>query len=516
MLLELPSSIVPSQEIVTFRNKRLTYSKLSENASRLANLLKSYGIKAGDRVGIISTNRPELVETFFATFKVGAIAVPINYRARQDEFEYMINDVNVNALLFEERYGSILQPIIERNDFAITICLNDTHQAGRNYYHLLDEVRAPLLDQVDINADDTALILFTSGTTSRPKGVMITHGQLTNYVMNHSGVADGTDKGTSLISIPSYHVAGVTSICNAIYSGRRLVLMPQFEAKEWLETMEREKVTHAFLVPTMLKQVLDHPNFDQTDLTALENLSYGAAPMPLPVIHEAIERFPNSTDFANAFGMTETTSTVTVLSPEDHRLEGTEEEIEQKLKRLTSVGKPLPNVEIMIVDEGGKKIEESGKVGVVYVRTDKQMKGYWEKDDETDETVVDGWIHTGDIGWLDEDGYLYLEGRDSDLIIRGGENISPTEIENILHAHPAVDSVAVIGVPSIEWGEEVMAVIIPKDKNNLPTLDELKDFCRDKLASFKHPTKIEFVESFPMTSTGKVIKNELKDLFITQ
>src|SRR5699024_9867644 len=245
------------------------------------------------------------------------------------------------------------------------------------------------------------------------------------------------------------------SICNSIYSGRRLVLMPQFDAAEWLATMENEKVTNAFLVPTMLKQVLDNPKFDGTDLNALENLSYGAAPMPLPVIKEAIERLPKTIDFANGFGMTETTSTVTVLGPEDHKLEGTPEEIEKKIERLASVGKPLPDVDIMIIDEKGHKIEEPEEIGIVYVRTGKQMKGYWEKDDATEETIVDGWINTGDMGWLDEEGYLFLGGRDSDMIIRGGENISPAEIENVLLEHDEINSVAVIGVPSLEWGEDV-------------------------------------------------------------
>lgn len=516
MLLDIPASIVPDQEIISFRTKRLTYSKLNENASRLAALLKSYGVERGDRVGIISTNRPEMIEMFFATFKLGAIAVPMNYRAKEDEFDYMINNVNVSVLLFEERYGDLLKPIVENSMIRHAICINNKHEIADNYYDLLDEVRVPLLDQVDVDSDETALILFTSGTTNFPKGVMITYGQITNYVMNHLEVADGTDRGSTLISIPAYHVAGATSIFNAIYSGRRLVLMPQFDATEWLDTMEKESVTHAFLVPTMLKQVLDNPNFDSTNLAALESLSYGAAPMPLPVIREAIERLPKTTDFANAFGMTETTSTVTVLGPEDHRLEGTEEEVEIKLNRLTSVGKPLPDVEIMIVDEEGNKLNDPNEVGIVYIRTGKQMKGYWDKKEATEETIVDGWINTGDMGWLDEEGYLFIGGRDSDMIIRGGENISPAEIENVLLEHKEVKDVAVIGVPCLEWGEEVMAVIIPESIDAAPNEEEVMMFCRDRLASFKRPTQIHYVETFPMTSTGKVIKNQLREMFVTQ
>lgn len=387
LLLNIAGSISPHQEIVTFEGRRQNYEQLIENTGRLAALFAAYDIGYGDRIGIIATNLPEVIETFFAAFQLGAVVVPLNYRAKADELAYMIQDAQVRVLLVE---------------------------------HL--------------------------------------------------------------------------------------------EAEEWLRTVEREKVTHAFLVPTMLKRIIDHPRFQNTDLSSLQSISYGAAPMPLPVIRRAIELFPSQIEFSNAYGMTETTSTVTILGPEDHRLTGSPEEIEKKIQRLSSVGRPLPGVEIKILDDEGRAVE-AGVIGHVYIRTGKAMKGYWNRPDDSSKTLVDGWVNTQDMGWLDEDGYLFLVGRNSDMIIRGGENISPQEVEDVLLEHPEVAEVAVIGVPSLEWGEEVMAVVVPTNPFSPPEIQELLLHCTKRLASFKRPSKVVFVNDLPRTSTGKVKKKELRDKF---
>lgn len=512
MLLNIPGSIVPEQEIITFENSRQNYSQLIQNVGRLAAVFESNGIAKGDRIGLISTNRPEMIEAFFAAFQLGAVIVPINYRAKADELAYMIEDSGVKVLILEHRYADLVAPILNERKINLTICIDQKHEIGSYYKDIISSISKPLTKFVEVEDSDLAILMYTSGTTSRPKGVMITHGQLTSYVMNHTEAADGTPRGSSLVSVPGYHIAGATSIFNSIYGGRRLVLLSQFDAGKWLKLVESEKVTHAFLVPTMLKRLMDHPDFEKVDLSSLENLSYGAAPMPLPVIRRAIEKFPSTTNFANGFGMTETTSTVTVLGPEDHRLEGSPEEIEKKIERLSSVGKPLPGVEIKILDDDGNPVGVN-TVGNIYVRTGRAMKGYWKRPDASKETLVDGWVNTQDRGWLDEDGYLFLEGRSSDLIIRGGENISPAEIENVLLEHPKVDDVAVLGIPSLEWGEEVMAVVVPNELEQPPTFEELTEFCRERLASFKRPTRIEFVRELPRTSTGKVLKRDLREQF---
>lgn len=514
LLLNIAASIVPDQEIITFEKQRLTYSQLLENTGRLAAVLASYGVGRGDRIGLVTTNCPQMVEAFFAAFQLGAVIVPINYRAKSDELAFMIQDAGVKLLLFEQRYGDIIAPLLSESGIETALSIGGDHPIGLRYEEVTSRVINPLIDCAEVESDDLAILLYTSGTTSRPKGVMITYGQLTAYVMNHTEAADGTPRGSSVICVPSYHIAGATSICNSIYSGRRLILLRQFEAAEWLHAVEKERASHAFLVPTMMSQVMNHLEFRSTDLSSLESLSYGAAPMPFPVIRRAIDLFPSTTNFANAFGMTETTSTVSVLGPEDHKLTGTPEEIEKKIRRLSSVGKPLPGVEIMIMDDG--KPAAANTLGHVFVRTERSMKGYWKRPDASNETIVKGWINTKDMGWLDEDGYLFLSGRSSDMIIRGGENISPAEIEDVLLAHPTVADAAVIGVPSLEWGEEVMAIVVPANPEDLPSIDELVLYCRERLASFKRPSKIEFASELPRTSTGKLLKRQLRDQFTSQ
>lgn len=299
-----------------------------------------------------------------------------------------------------------------------------------------------------------------------------------------------------------------------VFTGRRLVILRQFDAAEWLETVRRERITHTFLVPTMLKRVLDDPAFGDKACSSLQILAYGAAPMPVPVIRQAIAMFPPTVGFVNAFGQTETTATVTMLLPEDHRLEGSAPEIEHKLQRLASIGRPLPDVEVRIVDTEGAEVAP-GEIGEIVVRTPRLMKGYVSQDHATAPTIVNGWLHTRDMGWMDADGYLYLAGRKDDLIIRGGENISPAEVEAVLHTHPAIEEAAIIGLPDVDWGEQVMAIIVPKADSPL-TAEEVIDWCHQRLASFKKPAIVQFVPALPRNALGKVLRKELREQFKRQ
>jgi acyl-CoA synthetase (AMP-forming)/AMP-acid ligase II len=314
--------------------------------------------------------------------------------------------------------------------------------------------------------------------------------------------------------VPLYHIAGITSMLTSVFTGRRLVILRQFEAAEWLETVPREGITHTFLVPTMLKRLLDHPTFDRNSCSSLQILAYGAAPMPVPVIRRAIAMFPPTVGFVNAFGQTETTATVTMLLPDDHRLEGSAQEIEQKIQRLASIGRPLSDVEVRIVDAEGVEVAP-GEVGEIVVRTTRLMKGYVSQEATTAPTIVNGWLHTRDLGWMDADGYVYLAGRKDDVIIRGGENISPGEVEVVLHAHPAIEEAAVIGLPDVDWGEQVMAIVVPKTGSPL-TAEEVIDWCHQRLASFKKPTRVHFVSTLPRNALGKVLRHELREQYTRQ
>jgi acyl-CoA synthetase (AMP-forming)/AMP-acid ligase II len=300
----------------------------------------------------------------------------------------------------------------------------------------------------------------------------------------------------------------------AIYGARTLVMERQFDPEEWMTLVEREKANRAMMVPTMLKQLLDHPNFKKHNLKSLKVITYGAAPMPLPVIRKALEEFPG-VNFINAFGQTETASTITALGPEDHFITGTPAEREKKLKRLASIGKPMADIQMKVVNDDGKTLGV-GEAGEILARGPRVMSGYWKDEEKTKKTIdKDGWVHTGDIGYVDEDGYYFLSGRSSDIIIRAGENISPEEMENVIREFPKVEDVAVIGVPDETWGEEPRAVVILKKgiEKSKSVEDEIMEYCRQNLASFKRPRTVVFVDDLPRNPLGKLIKKEIREKY---
>ncbi|MGH7860235.1 MAG: class I adenylate-forming enzyme family protein, partial [Candidatus Binatia bacterium] len=413
-------------------------------------------------------------------------------------------------LFVADRYGDLFESL-RPNLPTITAVV--AYDAGRPDWLPYGELVAggEEVEDAEVEESDVSILMYTSGTTSLPKGVLLTHGDFTAYVTNTTELADGSDRGTALVAVPFYHIAGTAQMMTTMWSGRRLVVLPQFDTKEWLLAIERERVTNAMVVPTMLKQVVDHPDLHAHDLSSLKNLSYGGAQMPLPVIRRAIERLPKTVGFVNAYGQTETTSTLTILGPEDHRLEGSPEEIETKLRRLTSIGKPLPDVEFKVVDDDGKELPP-GDVGEIAIRTARVMKGYATEGGGAMAPLEGGWLRTRDMGWVDADGYIYLAGRKDDMIIRGGENIAPAEVESVLQSHPDVEDVAVFGLPSEEWGQIVAAAVVPRTGTSL-TPGLLVDYCKQRLASFKKPETVVFLPELPRNPLGKILKKDLKQQF---
>jgi acyl-CoA synthetase (AMP-forming)/AMP-acid ligase II len=521
--LSIPALMFPDQEILIEGEARLTYGGLLERVNRLAAALRALGFAPGERLAVLDVNSHRYVEAYFATAALGGTFVPLNYRAKHDELAYLVEASRASTLFLGHRYRAIApRPSRDASGGLQRWVLLDGDADGapeNTFAHeaLIASVADADLIPASVEDDDTAILMFTSGTTSKPKGVNLTHGDFTLYVTNGVEMADGGDRGAMLMVMPLYHIAGATNVLTCLFSGRKLVLQPQFEPGHWLEAVERERVTHSFLVPTMLKRVLDHPDWARRDLTSLQNLAYGGALMPVPVIREAIRRFPASTGFVNAFGQTETTSTLTVLGPEDHRLSGSAEELETKTRRLASVGRPLPDVEVRIAGDGSEALTAGealppGQIGEIWVRTPRLMRGY--EGLGRPNLRAGGWHATGDMGWLDEGGYLFIAGRKDDMIIRGGENISPAEIEAVLHAHPAVDEAAVIGLPDLEWGQRVMAAVVLRPGTKA-TQEELREFVHRRLAGYKRPDRVLFLDDLPKTATGKVLKRELPPLFET-
>ncbi|TET40529.1 MAG: long-chain-fatty-acid--CoA ligase [Dehalococcoidia bacterium] len=508
--LMITSAICPDRPAIIFEGKKFTFSELSERVNRLANALVDLEIEKGERVAILQVNCSQYVEVYYAVAKIGAIFVPLNFRAKRDELVYMLNNSEASTLFVGERYVQLVNSMCPDLPLVRHYISIEGKQEGMLDY---EELLASASDEelfTDIADEDITLLMYTAGTTGLPKGVPLSHNSFSLYVLENVNPADPEIEETNLLTMPLYHVAGAQAMLAATYGGRSLAMMRQFEVNEWLETAQREKANRAMLVPTMLKRVIDHPDLDKYDLSSLKVITYGAAPMPFEVIKKAIELFPG-VNFINAFGQTETASTITTLGPDDHIIEGTEEEKEKKLRRLTSsIGRPMSDVEIKIIDDAGNDLPP-GEVGEIVARGPRVMSGYWKDAEKTAKAITaDGWLHTGDMGYMDEEGYFYLAARADDLIIRGGENISPDEVENVLYSHAAVEEAAVIGVPDPEWGQEPRAIVVLKE-GKTATAEELIDFCRERLASFKRPRSVVFTDELPRTSTGKVLKRILRE-----
>ena len=513
--LEISSAISPDRAAIVFEGKRTTFADLSERATRLADALSKLGVQKGDRIAILQVNCSQYVEAYFATAKLGGIFVPLNFRAKQVELTHMLSNAEASVLFVGERYVDLVNSI--RPDLTTVkhyICIDGKVEGVLSYEELLASGSSEPKAFAEIDDDDPSVLMYTAGTTGLPKGVPQTHSSYGFYVLQNVNPPDPEIAETNLLTMPLYHVAGMQAMLAAIYGGRTIALMKQFETKEWFETAESEKVTRAMLVPTMLKRIVEDPDFEKYDLSNLRVITYGAAACPFEVLKKTIERFPGRA-LINAFGGTETSSTIAMLRAEDQIITGkeTEEERERKLKRLaTSIGIPLDDVEVQIRDEEGRVLP-TGEAGELIVRGPRIMKGYWKDEEKTKKAFTpDGWYRTGDKGYFDEEGYIYLCGRADDMIVRGGENISPEEVENVLYTHPKIEEAAVIGVPNPEWGSEPMAVVVLK-KGETATPEEIMEFCRDKLAGFKRPRHVAFVDELPKTSTGKILRRTLRDQY---
>ncbi len=502
-----------------FDRREFTYEQISQRVNRLANAMAELGVHPGDRVATMQVNSHRSIEIYFAAAQLDAAYVPINFRAKTEELRQMLSIARPSCLFIGERYLELLgeEDLFGMSRDRVIILDAGTTTGLVSYEHLLRAASPERLHFPEAEDDDTTVIMFTSGTTSAPKGVMLTHESFASYILTTVTPADPDVQETNLVTVPYYHIAGLQAALTAVYAGRTQVIMRQFEPVEWMSLVQDYRANRAMLVPTMLKQLMDHPQFGVYDLSSLNVITYGAAPMPLEVIKQAIGKFPGAS-FINAFGQTETASTITMLPPEDHILEGSPREIETKLRRLTSIGKPLEDVEVEIVDEYGKPIPV-GETGEITARGPRMMAGYWQEDSATRDTLRSGWVYTGDLGFRDEDGYIYLAGRSKDFIKRGGEMVSPEEVEQVLLSHPQVDDAAVIGVPDVEWGEEIRALVVRSlggapqgsGEGEPPSEEDIIEYCRERLAGFKRPRSVVFVDDLPRNVMGKVLKRDLRE-----
>jgi acyl-CoA synthetase (AMP-forming)/AMP-acid ligase II len=509
--LSISSSICPDRTALVFEGSRLSFRQLKERVDRLANAFRGLGVKKGDIVAFLDVNCHQAVEAYFAASELGAVYLPLNYRARESELEYMLSFVEVSHLLVGDRYLPIVDSLKSRLPaLRHYISIQSPHEGMLDYEKLIDDSSHEPLT-IESEDGETTILLYTAGTTGNPKCVMLPHRSFSTYVLENVTPPDPDVEEKNILTVPLYHVAGIQAMMSAIYGGRTLVMMRQFDAGSWMDLVEEEKVGRAMMVPTMLIQLMDHPDFRRHDLSSLRVITYGAAPMGISAIRRALDAFPG-VKFVNAFGQTETASTITMLGPEDHVITGNPEERERKLRRLTSIGKPLPDVEMKVVDAKGAELP-AGAIGEIVARGPQVMSGYYKDTEKTSQTIDrSGWVHTGDMAYRDEDGYFFLAGRATDSIKRGGEFISPEELENVICTHPKIQSVAVIGIHDEEWGELPKAICVLRE-GETSSSDEIIEYCRTRLASFKRPRSVIFISELPCNALGKVLKKELRERY---
>jgi acyl-CoA synthetase (AMP-forming)/AMP-acid ligase II len=512
-ILSITNSICPERAAIIFERNRLSFAQLNDRANRLANTLSNMGVTKDSIVAILQVNCSQCVEAYFAAAKLGAIYLPLNFRAKGDEIAFMLNDAEATVLFLGERYIDLMNSISPALKSVNHIVSIEYRHDGMYCYE--DLIESSPADEISTEIDDTdtTVLIYTAGTTGTPKGVMLPHSTFSDYVLENVRLADPELEERNILSVPLYHIAGIQAMIAAVYGGRTLVIERQFDPKEWMELVESEKVNRAMMVPTMLKQLIEHPDFNKYDLSTLKVITYGAAPMPPEVIRRALTVFPG-VNFINAFGQTESGSTITALNPEDHIISGDESEAEKdkKLKRLSSIGKALPGVEVKVFDSDDKELPPS-EVGEIVVKGKNIMTGYWRDEEKTRQTIdEDGWLHTGDVGYSDEDGYFYLSGRTTDMIIRGGENISPEEVEAVLYSYNKIEEVAIIGVPDTEWGEVPRAIVVLKP-GEIASAEDIMEYCHERLASFKRPRSVVFVSELPRNPMGKILKKQLREKY---
>jgi len=482
-----------------FAEWRVTYGELDRRSNSVAQGILAAGVKPGGRVAILSKNNPAFFELWFGAAKAKAVLVPVNFRLAAPEAAYVVNDARAELLFV----GADFYPVVEKIESELAtvrriIAIDGGHPRWTDYGAWLAE--QPQGDPaLPIDTADVAIQMYTSGTTGHPKGAQLSHANLLTLLPSALAQwGNWHEKDVNLVCMPLFHIGGSGWGLVGLYRGIENVLTADFDPVSILRVIEERGVTKALFVPAMMLFLLQAPQSRDTDFSSLELIVYGASPAPLDLLRQSIKVF--GCGLAQVYGLTETTGAITYLPPEDHG--------EHALERMKSCGKPMGGVEIRIVDAEDRELP-AGEVGEVICRTPQVMLGYWNLPEATSRSIRNGWFHTGDAGYMDKDGYLFIYDRVKDMIVSGGENIYPAEIESALFAHPAIADVAVIGVPDDQWGEAVKAIVVKKPGASL-TPGELIQFARKRIAGYKVPRSVDFVETLPRNPSGKILKRELR------
>ncbi|PIB93509.1 fatty acid--CoA ligase [Caulobacter sp. FWC2] len=494
----------PEEVAFSFEGRDTTFADFDRHTSQVAAALMAAGLSTGDRIAYVGKNSDHYFELLIGAAKAGVVTTPIGWRLAAAEIAYIVGDSEARMVFVgPELIGHIEAVAAELTDRPVVVAMEADGAGQHPSFQAWRVAQSDADAHKPIATSDIAIQLYTSGTTGRPKGAMLTHDNL--LAMRRAAAKDPLDwnrwgpDDVSLVAMPVAHIGGTGWGLVGLLNGAKGVVAREFDPFKVLDYLEKDHVSKMFMVPAALQIVVRQPRAREVDYSRLTHILYGAAPIPLDLLRECMEVF--GCGFVQQYGMTETTGTVVYLPPEDHDPAGNQ--------RMRAAGLPMPGVEIKVIDEAGNSVL-TGVVGEVAVRSPANMAGYWKLADATAKTIdTDGWLRTGDAGYLDEDGYLFIHDRVKDMIISGGENIYPAEVESAVYGHPHVAEVAVIGVPDDKWGEAVKAVVAAKP-GVTPDADDIIAFARTRIAGFKAPKSVDFVAALPRNASGKILRRELR------
>jgi long-chain acyl-CoA synthetase len=490
--------------MMIYGERTISWSEMNDRSTLVAQALAAEGVGSQDRIAFLDKNGPEYFEVLFGGGMINAVNVAVNWRLAPPEVEYTVNDAEARVLFVGPDFVRVAEEIEGAlQTIKKIVVIGADHDRYESYESWLAGHEA-----VDPHApsthDDVAMQLYTSGTTGLPKGAMLTNDNFDILIREAAKQWELSEDSVNVVCMPLFHIGGTGWALVGMWAGCTSVLYREFNPLEILEGFDTHHFTNALFVPAMLQYLCSIPHAADHDYSVLRNITYGASPITNDVLLKSMQTF--GCNFIQVYGLTETTGAITMLSPTDHDPEG------PRAYLLRSAGKPFPWVEMKIANPDDGSEQPRGEVGELWTKSVQNMKGYWNKPEATAATFTDDgeWLKTGDAGYMDEEGFVFLTDRIKDMIVSGGENVYPIEIENVLSQHPAVADVAVIGVPDERWGETVKAVIVKAEGADVsPT--ELIDFCRDKLAGFKRPTSVDFANVLPRNPSGKLLKRELRE-----
>lgn len=484
-----------------------SFAQMLELSNRTANGLRELGVAHGQRIAVLGENSPNHYMMFLAAARIGAVAVPLNYRLAPAELAFVINDAEVKVLLVLDGMQECVVALREHLKDDVVV-LSEGMPDSQDWQTWLQQqsVDSIASDDANVQPNDAVLQLYTSGTTGNPKGVVLSHFNLLSLVISNSVATPVRSNAgeSSIICAPLFHIGGAGSVIMGLFSGQEALLHKAFDPMPLLHDLENYPVSQIFMVPAMIGALLQVPDIKQRDFSQLRAIFYGASPISESLLRSALEVF--QCDFVQMYGMTETTGTVVNLSARDHKLA-----LDSRPELLRAAGRPSLGVQAKIVDPDGQQLP-AGEVGELLIKADTNMLSYHNLPEATAETLTDGWVHTGDAGYIDEQGYIFLKDRIKDMVVSGAENIYPVEVENAIAKHPSVIDVAVIGIPDDKFGEALLAFVVLKAGAEL-SCEEMIEFCRDKIAGYKIPRQLEQIDELPRNATGKVLKKTLRAPF---